>query len=198
MHMIKNLASPRRRLGRDDWVAEALAALSAGGVTAVAVEPIAQRLGSTKGSFYYHFANRDDLLEAALERWENEHTRAVNAEVDAASDDPRERLELLIRAAIRMAETDPIGLKLLSSADHPLVAPVLARVTAARLDYLARLFRQMGHPRAAARRRAVLTYSAYLGHIQLAHSTPGVLPRTHSARHAYLDVVIAALLSPED
>lgn len=164
----------------------------------MAVEPIAQQLGATKGSFYHHFANRDELLEAALERWEREHTLDVNAQVDAASDDPRERLELLIRAAIRMAETDPVGLKLLASADHPLVAPALERVTASRLAYLARLYRQMGHPRPDARRRALLTYSAYLGHIQLAHSTPGVLPRARSARHSYRDLVVAALLSPAD
>jgi AcrR family transcriptional regulator len=163
----------------------------------VAVEPIAVRLGATKGSFYHHFTNRDDLLEAALELWEQQHTVAINADVDAASDDPRERLHLLIRAAIRMAETDPIGLKLLASADHPLVAPTLMRVTAARLDYLTRLYGQMGQPKAAARRRALLTYSTYLGHIQLTHSTPDVLPRSPAARHAYLELVVAALLAPQ-
>jgi AcrR family transcriptional regulator len=198
MQMVKVLVRPRRRLDRKDWAVEALAALSRGGVAGVAVEPIAQRLGATKGSFYHHFTNRDDLLEAALELWEQEHTVAVNADVDAASDDPRERLYLLIKAAIRMAETDPIGLKLLASADHPLVAPALKRVTASRLDYLTRLYGQMGQPKPAARRRALLTYSTYLGHIQLAHSTPSALPQTHAARHAYLDLVVASLLGPQD
>lgn len=191
--MVRSSATPRRRLERKDWAEEALAALSRGGLAAVAVEPIAQRLATTKGSFYHHFDNRDDLIGAALELWEQRHTVQVNAEVDAATEDPRERLRLVTRRAVRMAETDPVGLTLLASADNPLVAPVLERVTTARLSYLARLYRRLGHPPATARRHALLTYSAYLGHIQLAHSTPGVLPHTQAARHAYLDLVLAAL-----
>jgi AcrR family transcriptional regulator len=193
MHMARSSASPRRRLDRKDWTEEALSALSRGGLAAVAVEPIAQRLGATKGSFYHHFGNRDDLIGAALELWEQRHTAQVNAEVDAATDDPRERLRLVTRRAIRMAETDPIGLNLLASADNPLVAPVLERVTTVRLDYLARLYRRLGQSPATARRHALLAYSAYLGHVQLAHSTPAVLPRSPAARHAYLDLVLAAL-----
>ena len=38
-----------------------------------------------------------------------------------------------------------------------------------------------------------LAYSAYLGHGQLAHSTPGVLPATRAGRRAYLDDAIRAL-----
>ena len=163
----RSLDKPRRRgrLDGPDWAVEALAALSRGGVAAVAVEPIAARLGATKGSFYHHFTNRDDLLGAALELWELQHTVAVNADVDAASADPRERLYLLIRAAIRMAEPDPIGVKLLASADHPLVAPTLKRVTAARLDYLTRLYGQLGQPRP----RRPPTRPAHVQHLPWAH-----------------------------
>lgn len=169
--------------------------MSRGGLAAVAVEAIAKRLGVTKGSFYYHFTDRDDLISAALEIWERRHTLEINAQVDAASDDPRDRLRLLTWLAVRMAEADPIGLTLLASADHPLVAPVLGRVTRNRLHYLARLFRQLGQPESEARSSALLTYSAYLGHIQLAHSTPQALPRSAADRHAYLDRVLT-LLAP--
>ena len=54
----------RRRLSRDDWVAEATEVLASHGLSAVAVEPLAERLGVTKGSFYAHFANRDELVAA--------------------------------------------------------------------------------------------------------------------------------------
>ena len=60
---------PKARLGRDDWIRAALDAIAAGGLAAVAVEPLARSLGVTKGSFYAHFSNRDELIEAALEAW---------------------------------------------------------------------------------------------------------------------------------
>ena len=44
-----------------------------------------------------------------------------------------------------------------------------------------------------ARRRALLAYSAYLGHGQLAHSTPRALPATKAGRRAYLNDAVRAL-----
>ena len=47
------------------------------GVAAVAVEALARRLGVTKGSFYWHFKNREALLQAALKRWETDDDRQL-------------------------------------------------------------------------------------------------------------------------
>jgi AcrR family transcriptional regulator len=184
------------RLNRDDWADAALSAMAEGGLAAVAVEPLAARLGTTKGSFYWHFPNREALLEAALARWQEQHTAAVGAEVESASEDPVKQLRLLIHRVIETAERDPIGLALLSTADHPLVAPVLAQVTEQRIAIIARLFTKLGFSPAASRRRALLAYSAYLGHAQLAHSTPQLLPASSAARRAYLDDAVAALAGP--
>ena len=82
---------------------------------------------------------------------------------------------------------------LLGALDHPAVAPALERVTTTRLNLIATVFRRLGFRPAEARRRALLAYSAYLGHGQLAHSTPGVLPATRGGRRAYLDDAIHAL-----
>jgi AcrR family transcriptional regulator len=194
--MAQRLASPRRRLTRDDWAAAALAAIAEGGVPAVAVEPLAVRLGATKGSFYWHFPNRDALLEAALAAWEEATTTAVLAQVEESSGDPRDQLWLLIGLVIDIAERDPVGLALLAHASHPVVGPALERVTRARIDGTVRLFARLGFRPAQARRRALLAYSAYLGHAQLAHSTPAVLPATKAARRAYLDHVLRALIAP--
>jgi AcrR family transcriptional regulator len=194
--MAQRLASPRRRLTRDDWAAAALAAIAEGGVPAVAVEPLAVRLGATKGSFYWHFPNRDALLEAALAAWEEATTTAVLAQVEESSGDPRDQLWLLIGLVIDIAERDPVGLALLAHASHPVVGPALERVTRARIDGTVRLFARLGFRPAQARRRALLAYSASLGHAQLAHSTPAVLPATKAARRAYLDHVLRALIAP--
>ena len=173
----------------------ALAALAEGGMATVAVEPLAARLGTTKGSFYWHFPNRDALLAAALAAWEETTTTAVLAEVEQVSG-PVDQLRRLISLVINMAERDPIGLALLPHAAHPVVGPALTRVTRQRIDGTVRIFARLGFRPAEARRRALLAYSAYLGHAQLAHSTPQVLPPGKAARQSYLDHVLAALTTP--
>ena len=60
------------RLGKDDWLRAARRALLIRGPNGVRVEPLARDLGVTKGSFYWHFSDRDDLLEALLVEWEQE------------------------------------------------------------------------------------------------------------------------------
>ena len=193
MVMAEQKASDQRRLGRDDWITAALAAVADGGLAAVAVEPLAARLGTTKGSFYWHFENRDALLDAAIQRWEKETTTDVVAEITAARDTPASQFRRLLVGVIERAEQDRVGPALLASAAHPAVAPALERVTAARLHLTATVLRRLGFAPAEARRRALLAYSAYLGHGQLAHSTPGVLPATKAGRRAYLNDVIRAL-----
>lgn len=191
--MAERKTSGQRRLTRDDWITAALAAIADGGLAAVGVEPLAARLGATKGSFYWHFENRDALLQAAISRWEQETTTDVVTEITTARDAPASQFRRLVADVIERAEQDRVGPALLASAAHPAVAPVLDRVTAARLDLITMVFRRLGFPQAQARRRALLAYSSYLGHGQLAHSTPGVLPATRAGRRAYLDDAIRAL-----
>jgi AcrR family transcriptional regulator len=183
----------KRRLTADDWAAAALDALSDGGLAAIAVEPLAARLGATKGSFYWHFANRDALVAAALARWEQLSTDAVIAESDVIAD-PAERLRRLLGRVIAAATRSRAEMSLLAHADHPLVGPMLARVAERRIGYVAKVFGELGFPPEVARSRALLAYSAFLGHSQLAHATPEILPAGDDALR-YLDQVMAALLA---
>jgi AcrR family transcriptional regulator len=186
----------RKRLSAADWTAAALDALATGGIAAVAVEPLAARLGATKGSFYWHFSGRDALLEAALQRWERTDTEDVITGVESVPD-ARGRLHALLRTALAgdgAYRAGAIELALQSSATHPLVTPALGRVTRRRLDYLAALFAELGFPAAEAERRALLAYTAYLGHAQLAHATPDLAPGERDLP-GYVDAVIAVLIS---
>jgi AcrR family transcriptional regulator len=186
-------ASPRRRLTREDWVAAALAAIGGGGAAAVAVEPLAARLGTTKGSFYWHFPNREALLEAALDAWEQATTTAVLDEVEQSTIDPVDQLRLLIARVIDNAERDPIEPALFASAAHPVVGPALTRVTQHRIEGTVRILARLGLSGPQARRRALLAYSLYLGYSQLLRATPAVLPQTRAGRREYLDHVLRAL-----
>jgi len=191
-------ASTRRRLSRQDWVTAALAAIAEGGLAAVAVEPLALRLGTSKGSFYWHFENRDALLTAALAQWEEQYTAAVTTENTRTSVEPVHRLRLLIRRVTALAETDSVYVALIATADHPAVAPVLTRITEHRIEYTAALFRDIGFPAREARYRSLLAYSAHLGHTELARSAPAALPTGRADQEAYLRHVLATLTAPRD
>ncbi|MBS0566752.1 MAG: TetR/AcrR family transcriptional regulator [Proteobacteria bacterium] len=155
----------RSRLSAADWEAGALDLIAEQGVPALAVEPLARRLRVTKGSFYWHFATREALLKAALQNWETHAEEAMDQ--IAAIDDPRERLSELFRRTGREARTHSIYSALLRALDHPIVQPVMERVSQRRLDFLKQAYRQVGMSGIDALHRAQLTYAAYVGFLQL-------------------------------
>jgi AcrR family transcriptional regulator len=72
---------------RDDWLEVALSALALEGVAHVTVLNLSERLGVSRSSFYWYFKNRDELLDALLERWDSLNTRSIvnQAEEPAAT-----------------------------------------------------------------------------------------------------------------
>ncbi|MEO3768373.1 TetR/AcrR family transcriptional regulator [Streptomyces sp. B8F3] len=185
-------ASGKRRLSARDWADAALAAIGERGLAGVAVEPLAARLGTTKGSFYWHFANRGALVKAALARWEELSTEAVIAETEQEPD-PQLRLRRLLGYAVGSAPGDPLELSLLTAVDQPQVAAALRRVTERRIGYVAEVFAELGFAPAQARLRATAAYTTYLGHIQLNRAVPGLLP-SGADRDPYLNAVLDTLL----
>jgi AcrR family transcriptional regulator len=174
--------APRVRLSREDWIEAALHALADGGAPAVAVERLAARLETTKGSFYWHFKDRGELIAEALATWEREATDALIEEVEQIAD-PVERLRRLMRAATELEEEEHPDVRLLPSASDPVVGQVVKRVQRKRLDFLARTFREAGFPAAESRLRARLAYSLYLGWFQqrLIEDAERATPRERAA-----------------
>jgi AcrR family transcriptional regulator len=156
----------KQRLSAQDWELAALELMAEEGVAAVAVESLARRLGVTKGSFYWHFSQRDALIEAALKRWEDTDTHNLLARVESI-ENPGKRLRELFRLTSREMRSHKIYAALLKAADHPVVAPVMDRVSHERMAYLARVFQQAGMDHESAEHRARLAYSAYVGLLQL-------------------------------
>src|SRR6478736_3613337 len=71
------------RLDAEAWIAAAFDALAAGGIDAVRVEPLAKVLDITKGSFYWHFADRRALLDAMLAAWSEGRITAIREQAAA-------------------------------------------------------------------------------------------------------------------
>lgn len=148
-------------LDANAWIDGALAAILEGGVAAVAVEPLARALGVTKGSFYWHFRDRDALLGALVDRWVS-RTDALLAEVrDIAA--PRARVEALVVAVHGSRE----GLRTLRAmgalASHPAVGARVRAEGARRQRFLFGSFKEMGLDDRRAQSAARLIHAATLG-----------------------------------
>ena len=154
-----------RKLSREQWITGAFVALTEGGIDALRVEPLASRLGVTKGSFYHHFENRRAMHMAMLHEWERLGTEQIIDEVDEAEADPRERLRAL---AARTFVSDPFvdgietGIRAWAANDEVVTAAV-QRVDDRRIGYVVQLLRDAGMKKPKAERRARLMYRALIG-----------------------------------
>jgi AcrR family transcriptional regulator len=83
------------------------------GYDAVALEDVAERLDVTKGSLYYYFSSKDELVTAAIETLGNEWTARLERLPEAQAGPPSPRLRALIREHINIAVREyPAALRL--------------------------------------------------------------------------------------
>ena len=159
-------ASAKSSLSPDDWEQAALEWIAEHGVAALKVEPLARRLGITKGSFYWHFTDREQLLMQSLLRWEHLDRESVARFVERKQA-PYDKLADFFRGTSRQHLTHNIYGALLSAPRNAAIAAILQRVTQYRMDFLNHEYLAMGLDGEQARLHTQLTYSAYVGFVQL-------------------------------
>lgn len=154
------------RIDASEWFEAALCQLADGGIDQVRVEPLASRLGITKGAFYSRFANRDKLLAAMLEYWFEESTTSViatYADVDEPAPDRLERILLtpFRRADFRERARMEMAIRLWAHHDAR-AADTMRRVDAQRLRYMEKVLCDNGFESIDATSRAFLIYAYIL------------------------------------
>ena len=153
-------------LDRSAWIKGALAALSEEGHTGLRVETLAKRLQVTKGSFYWHFRDRRDLVDAVLDEWKNGRIADIRKQTAAR---PGEELATLrhtieVYSAGRNRKGLPIEIAVREWARRDTrAAEVVEEVDAERLACASRLFISLGLTSAEAAARSVLLYAYVFG-----------------------------------
>ncbi len=64
------MSQPRVKLAREDWIVAAREAFVTSGIDSVKIDTLAKKLKVTRGSFYWHFKDLDDLQSALLDDWQ--------------------------------------------------------------------------------------------------------------------------------
>ena len=153
----------RTALTPERWTEAATEVLVDQGIDHVRVDVLARQLNVTRGSFYWHFKDREDLLRSVLQAWRARATEQLTARLERAHDDPREQLRDLLslpfrgRSAVRAARIE-LAIRAWARRDAMARAFVDESDTA-RIGYIAQVFSALGFGIAEARARAQLLYS---------------------------------------
>ena len=153
-------------LTSDDYVAAGLDLLAEGGVSAVTIAALCERLGVTKGSFYHHFDGVPAFHEALLVFWEDSTRRAIEA--GRAVADSRRRLTVLKELAVAAHHEAEGAIRAWGRSYDP-AADVVRRVDAAREANLVESFQALGIPLVRARRLARIGLATLIGTQHMEH-----------------------------
>jgi AcrR family transcriptional regulator len=159
------MKKPTQRRSKEDWIRAALDALREDGVEGVRVEPLAVRLGVTKGSFYWHFETREQLLTAALDAWVARGTEAIIEHVEGMQTGPEAKLRGLWRRTALDSSRDlstELAIRDLAQRDVG-VRERVRQVDERRMSYLCELFREMGLTQELAVARSLMLYLLLIG-----------------------------------
>lgn len=176
------------RLDAEAWIAAGFEALASGGIDAVRVEPLAKALDITKGSFYWHFADRRALIDAMLESWATGRIAAIRAQAldrGASAHVLHELVDLYTHRANTRGLAIELAIRSIARGDEA-AARAVRSVDRERLRQVAQLFGGIGWSAADAQARAILFYSCLFGQSLL---DPQVVPA------AARDGAIAALIA---
>lgn len=189
------LTETRQNLTAEAWANAALEAIASGGLDAVAVEPLARKLKVTKGSFYWHFTNRGELIRAALALWEKNETVDILARIEPTSD-PYERIVNVFKQANASYRAGRLYLAIASGEDHPVVSEYVRRVSESRMNYLRDCYRDLGFSESRAQHWARFAYATFMGNLQIRRDTPDAMPQG-AAFNEYLRLMITTLIPRE-
>lgn len=159
--------APARRNALDAgaWIAAALDALATHGIEAIRVEPLAKTLRVTKGSFYWHFADRRALLDAMLSQWTERRIAAIREQA-RPDGDPARSLRQLAELYTRRSNARGLAIELAIRAlarNDAAASRAVQSVDAERLHLVGALFERLGWSSPEGAARAVTVYAFLFG-----------------------------------
>jgi AcrR family transcriptional regulator len=156
------VAGQRTPLTPESWIEAATQVLVDQGIDHVRVDVLATQLAVTRGSFYWHFRDREDLLRRVLQAWRESATEQLTRRLENASTDPREQLQDVIslpfrgRAAVRAARIE-LAIRAWARRDE-MARLAVDEADAARIAYHTQVFAALGFAPVEAAQRAFVLY----------------------------------------
>jgi AcrR family transcriptional regulator len=182
------------RLKREDWLQAAFNAVVEGGVDQLKILTLAQALQVTRGSFYWHFADHAELLQATIQGWKALEIQRLLRIEGRQTQDPLADLSMLLDEALAHSGEElenmrfELAVRALGRRDEQ-VAAMLVELDHARTQLFVKQFNRLFHDTQKATDLAVLFYLTIVGCFQ-ALSRPGNPARSKD----YFKSIIATFL----
>jgi AcrR family transcriptional regulator len=149
------------RLTAQDWIDFALATLAREGPDALKADVLARKLGVSRGSFYWHFADLDAFHSEVIAHWRRVATEAIIADIER-HDSRAARIDALLRHAFGDGAILEVRMRAWGE-NNAQAARALSAVDRQRREYIRQLLVQAGIAAPLAATRAQLLYWTYLG-----------------------------------
>lgn len=153
----------------EGWLQAAYDALIEGGVEAVRIQPLAQKLGLSRTSFYWFYKDRGALLDALVDLWQARTTAPLIAATRTYAATKAEALLNLLGCFLAGDGFDArleFALRSWSLQDDAVMAHI-HEADRIRLESLCDLLRKWGHDAGDADTRARTIYLVQIGYISM-------------------------------
>ena len=150
------------------WVAAGFQLLSVGGIDSVRIDRISKKIGLTRGSFYWHFKNRAELLDEMLKVWHQLGTLQVIRLVEAEKTNPHKKLSTLLELTTRRpgekygGKFTELSIRVWGGQSEQ-AAKIIKQIDNERVAYVHKLLIDMQLEPALASLLAEVIYNAFIG-----------------------------------
>jgi AcrR family transcriptional regulator len=169
----------KKRLTREEWLARALPVIASKGNAKLRIHELVKQLGVTRGSFYWHFKDRDDFVRQLVDYYHRWSTDQVIVEVERIGGDAAERLKTVMRF---VAEKD-LGryeeAMMSWGVQEPIVSESFEIAIRRRIEFIRSFFVQLGFEGQELEARAL----AFVGYMRMVHSANDPRVRRDHLRH---------------
>jgi AcrR family transcriptional regulator len=167
------------RLSREEWLRLALDAVATKGQAKLRIHELVKHLGVTRGSFYWHFKDRDDFVRQLVDFYHRWATDEVLVEVERVGGDAANRLKTVMRFVAKIELGKYENAMMSWGVQEEIVAQSFEIAIRRRIEFIRTLFLQLGYEGQELETRTL----AFVGYMMIIFSSESPSVREEHLRH---------------
>ncbi len=175
----------------EEWLETAKQALIQDGVAGVKVDRLAKTLGVTRGGFYHHFKNQQDIIDRLVQHWVDTNDMLPPLEGVSTATEAADKLHELVQRVVLeedFSSSFDLAIREWARIDEQ-IKKTVDRVDAGRIRRLKKLFLALGCDEEEAAFRARVFYFHQIGYYAMGYHTRQTRSKRLTAAPIYLHIL---------